>query len=94
MNKELKMDEQEIKEMGELSVSCQDNEDNDKVYVTFSDVKHLEYLYRKSMVCKNTNIRVIRYIPTEFFKHFSDLSRHTFHARKSDPRLKTMIRLG
>ena len=88
---ELKKDDREINNLRDLTVSHYNSEDNDKVYVTFTDVKHVEYLYKKSALCKNATIRVFPYIPPQFFKRFLDLSRHTFHARKSDPRLKTMV---
>ena len=49
---------------------------------------------KKSIICRNKNIRVFPYIPPQMFGRFTDLSRHTYIARKEDQRLKTHISLG
>ena len=88
------MDEQEIDDLGSFAVTRKDVEGNEKVYVTFEDEKSCDYINKKAALCKNSNIKTFPFIPPQFFKHFSDLSKLTYIARKEDARLKTSILLG
>ena len=91
---EMKMDEGEINELGRFKVHRKDDDLNDKIYLIFENKHSCEYLMRKSIVCKNANIKVFPYIPPQIFARFSDLSKLTYIARKEDTRLKTQINLG
>ena len=63
-------------------------------FLIFEDEKSCEYIHKKAAICKNSDINTFQYIPPQLYKRFSDLSKLTFIARKSDPRLKTKIILG
>ena len=91
---ELKMDDEEIDNLGEYEVHRKDTEDNDKVYLKFQTEEASNYITRKAALVKNENVNVFPYIPPQMYQRFSDLSRLTFNARHSDKRLKTKITLG
>ena len=82
---ELKMDEQEIDDLGSFAVTRKDVEGNEKVYVTFEDEKSCDYINKKAALCKNSNIKTFPVIPPQFFKRFSDLSKLTYIARNRMP---------
>ena len=91
---ELKLDDEEIDNLGEYEVHRKDTEDNDKVYLKFQSEEASNYITRKAAMVKNENVNVFPYIPPQMYQRFSDLSRLTFIARNSDKRLKTKITLG
>ena len=91
---ELKMDDEEIDNLGEYEVFRKDVEENDKVYLKFSKEESSNYITRKAALVKNEDIHVFPYIPPQLYQRFADLSRLTFNARHSDKRLKTKIILG
>ena len=79
---ELKMDDEEIDNLGEYEVYRKDTEENDKVYLKFSREESSDYITRKAALVKNENIHVFPYIPPQLYQRFSD------------KRLKTKILLG
>ena len=91
---ELKIDDEEIDNLGDYKVHRKDTEDNDKVYLKFQREEASNYITRKAALVKNENVNVFPYIPPQMYQRFSDLSRLTFNARHSDKRLKTKITLG
>ena len=91
---ELKMDDEEIDNLGDYEVYRKDVDDNDKVYLKFSSEESSNYITRKAALVKNEDIHVFPYIPPQLYQRFADLSRLTFNARHSDKRLKTKIILG
>ena len=94
MKDELKLDDDEIDNLGEFEVYRKDTEENDKVYLKFAGEESSNYISRKAALVRNENINVFPYIPPQIFQRFSDLSRLTFIARQADKRLKTKILLG
>ena len=82
---ELKMEQQEISDLGTFTVSRKDVEGNEKVFLTFEDEKSCDYINKKAALCKNSNIKTFPFIPPQFFKRFSDLSKLTYIARNRMP---------
>ena len=74
---ELKMDDEEIDNLGEYEVSRKDIEEDDKVYFKFSSEESSNYIIRKAALVKNEDIHVFPYIPPQLYQRFSDLSRLT-----------------
>ena len=91
---ELKMDDEEIDNLGDYEVYRKDVDDNDKVYLKFSSEEASNYITRKAVLVRNDDIHVFPYIPPQLYQRFADLSRLTFNARHADKRLKTKIILG
>ena len=91
---ELKMDDEEIDNLGDYEVFRKDVDDNDKVYLKFATEESSNYITRKAALVRNEDINVFPYMPPQFYQRFADLSRHTFNARHSDKRIKTKIILG
>ena len=94
MKDELKLDDEEIENLGEFDVYRKDSEENDKVYLKFAREESSNYISRKAALVRNENINIFPYIPPQIFQRFSDLSRLTFIARQADKRLKKKILLG
>ena len=84
MKDELKLDDDEIDNLGEFEVYRKDTEDNDKVYLKFTREESSNYISRKAALVRNENINIFPYIPPQIFQRFSDLSRLTFIARQAD----------
>ena len=80
--------------MGEYEVYRKDLDENDKVYLKFSNEEASNYITRKAALVRNENIHVFPYIPPQLYQRFADLSRFTFNAHHADKRLKTKIILG
>ena len=91
---ELKMDDEEIDNLGDYEVFRKDVDDNDKVYLKFATEESSNYITRKAALVRNEDVNVFPYIPPQLYQRFADLSRHTFNARHSDKRIKTKIILG
>ena len=91
---ELKMDDEEIDNLGDYEVYRKDVDENDKVYLKFSSEEASNYITRKAALVRNEDIHVFPYIPPQLYQRFADLSRLTFNARHADKRLKTKIILG
>ena len=94
MTEELKMENNEIQDLGEFHASRKDDPNNDKIYLHFKDDKGPKYIGKKAAICQNLNTNTFPYIPPQLFKRFSDLSRNTYFARQADKHLKTKISLG
>lgn len=94
MKDELKLDNEEIENLGAFEVYRKDSEENDKVYLKFSKEESSNYISRKAALVRNKNINIFPTIPPQVFQRFSNLSRLSFNARQSDKRLKTKILLG
>ena len=91
---ELKMDDEEIDNLGDYEVFRKDVDENDKVYLKFATEESSNYITRKAALVRNEDVNVFPYIPPQLYQRFADLSRHTFNARHSDKRIKTRIILG
>ena len=91
---ELKMDDEEIENLGQMEATRKEVDENEKVYLTFKSEENAEYIMRKAQICRNHEIKVFPFIPPQFFQRFNDLSRNTFLARKQYSNLKTKIQLG
>ena len=48
---ELKMDENEVKDLRNFKATRKNVDDNDKVYLQFEDEKSYEYIHRKAIIC-------------------------------------------
>ena len=94
MREELKLDEEEIDNLGDFEVYRKDTDENDKVYLKFNKEERSNYITRKAAIVRNEEINIFPFIPPQFFQRFSDLSRLSFNARQADKRLKTKILLG
>ena len=91
---ELKLDDEELDNLGDYEVFRKDVDENDKVYLKFATEEASNYITRKAALVRNDDVSVFPYIPPQFYQRFADLSRHTFNARHSDKRIKTKITLG
>ena len=69
---ELKMDENEVNELGKFRVYRKDDDQNDRIYLNFDNETSCEYIMKKSIICRNKNIRVFPYIPPQIFGRFID----------------------
>ena len=69
----------------DFKVSRKDTDNNKKVYLILEDKNMVDYIYRKSQMCRNKIIKVFPYILPQIFKRFSDISLHTFKLKKADP---------
>ena len=94
MRDELKLDEEEIDNLGAFEVYRKDSEENDKVYLKFNKEESSNYITRNAAIVRNEEINIFPFIPPQVFQRFSDLSRLSFDARQADKRLKTKILLG
>ena len=91
---ELKLDDEELDNLGDYEVYRKDVDENDKVYLKFTCEESSNYITRKAALVRNENVHVFPYIPPQLYQRFADLSRYTFNARHADKRLKTKIILG
>ena len=57
---ELKMDDDEIDNLGDYEVYRKDTEENDKVYLKFQREEASNYITRKAALVKNENIHVLK----------------------------------
>ena len=70
---ELKMDDDEIDNLGDYEVHRKDTEENDKVYLKFKREEASHYITRKAALVKKENIHVFPYIPPQLYQRFSNL---------------------
>ena len=71
---ELKLDDEELDNLGEYEVYRKDVDENDKVYLKFSCEESSNYITRKAALVRNENIHVFPYIPPQLYQRFADLS--------------------
>ena len=81
MRDELKLDEEEIDNLGAFEVYRKDTDENDKVYLKFNKEESSNYISRKAAIVRNEEINIFPFIPPQVFQRFSDLSRLSFNAR-------------
>ena len=70
----LKLNDEEIKELGIVNITRPKKEDCDRLYLYMKFDEGPRYIFRKSAQVKNADIKISPYIPPQIYKRFSELS--------------------
>ena len=89
----MQLNKDERKEFEVIKTSIAKNDD-DLLYVTFSDFESVRTIRTRVAIIQNEDIKVRNYIPPQFWQRYRFLSSYCNDERSKDKNIKTMIRFN